>query len=66
MESQGLGHPLIFLDTAIIVGIKIRKFLIFIKRILFYVNTRGINVGAQDIHTRRNRLFPYTEQSQHL
>ena len=57
MDSERNRHPLVFLDTTVIMGIQIGKTAILIKRILFYVKARGINVRPQNIHAFRHRLL---------
>ena len=46
VKSQGKGYPLVLLDTAVVMGIQISKAAVFIKGILLYVHSRGIDVGA--------------------
>ena len=66
VQRQRLRHPLILLDAAVIMRIQISKPLILIERILLHINARRINVCAQDVHARRNRLLPEAEKRQHL
>ena len=51
VNSQGHGDPLIFFDTAVVVGVQISKAAVFIERVLLDIKTRGIDVGPQDIET---------------
>ena len=50
VHSQWKCHPLIFLDTAIIMRIQQCHIRILIQRILFQIQTRGIDMCAEDIH----------------
>ena len=56
MQSQRKGNPLVFLDTAIIMGIQKCHLGILIKRILLQIKTWRIDVGTQDIHALLHRL----------
>ena len=66
MKGKWKCHPLIFLDSTIIMCIKISKLLIFIQRILLYVNTRRINVSSKNIHTFCQRFCTHMEQRNRL
>ena len=66
MKGKWKCHPLIFLDSTIIMCIKISKLFIFIQRILLYVNTRGINVSSKNIHTFCQRFCTHMEQRNRL
>ena len=50
MDGKRNGHPLVLLDTAIIMCVKISETAFLIHRILFHIQTRGIYMGSQDIH----------------
>ena len=54
-------NPLVFLDTAIVMGIQIGKLIVLIQRVLLDVDTRGIDVGAQYVHSCLERLLPNME-----
>ena len=51
VESQRKSYPLIFLNSAVVVGIEHSHVVILIERILFQVDTRGVDVGSNDVHT---------------
>src|SRR5699024_4430284 len=55
MNRKRNGHPLVFLDAAVVMRIEIRKLCIFIKRILLYIETRGVNMRTQNTHTFPDR-----------
>ena len=59
-------HPLILLDTAVIMCIQVSHLRVLIHRILLQVKTRRINVGAKNAHTIFQRLLSDLEQHQHL
>ena len=66
VNGQGQGHPLIFLDTAIVMGIQIGQITFLIERILLYIQPGRIQMGTQDIHTLFQRILADVEQSNRL
>ena len=62
VKGKWKRHPLIFLDSTIIMCIKISKLLILIQRILLYVNTRRIDVSSKNIHSICQRFCTHMEQ----
>jgi hypothetical protein len=44
-------HPLIFLYAAVIMGIQIGKASVLIKRLLLYIQSRGINMRSENVHS---------------
>ena len=62
MQRQWQGNPLILFDTAVIMRIQHREFLILIQRILFDIQTRRIHVCSQNIASGSHRLL--TDQKQ--
>ena len=46
VDAKRDRHPLVLLDPAVIMGIKICKSTVLIQRILFQIQTRGIDVRA--------------------
>ena len=62
MDRQRKRYPLIFLDSAVIMSIQIRESGILVKRILFYIHTRRIDMRAEDIHSVGQRLASDLEQ----
>ena len=66
VDREWKSYPLIFLDTAIVVGIEVCKVCVFIQRILFYVETWGVDVCAEDVHTFFQRFLAYVEQCHDL
>ena len=51
MQCQRNRCPLVLFDAAVIMSIQKCHLSILIQRILFQIQTRGINMGTQDIHT---------------
>ena len=47
----------ILLDTAVVMRIEISQPAVLVERILLHVETRGINVGSENIHTVLHRLL---------
>ena len=66
VECHRPGDPLVFLDPAVIMGVQHRQVRIFIQRILFQVQPRGIDVGPQDVHAVFNRVCSDLEDRQSL
>ena len=50
MNGKRDRHPLVFLDTTVIMGVKISKASILIKGILFDIESRRIDMGTKYIH----------------
>ena len=57
------GDPLIFLDAAVIMRIKICYGAVLVQRIGLDIKPRGIYMGTEDVHAFRKRSFPDVEQS---
>ena len=66
VNGKGLSHPLIFLDAAVVMRVKVCKSFVLVERVLLHVDTRGIDVRAEDIHSRRERLLADAEKRKHL
>ena len=62
VDGKWKGYPLPFFDTAVVVGIEICKSVVLIQRVLFYIETRGIDVCAEDVHTFGQRSCSDLEQ----
>ena len=50
MQSERPGRPLIFLDAAVIVGIKIGELFVFIKRVRLEIQSGRVDVRRRDGH----------------
>ncbi len=50
-------NPLVFLNTAIVVGIQIGKFFVLVQRVLLDINPWRVNVCPQDVHACFQRLL---------
>ena len=61
MQRKGNRHPLVFFNASVIVRVQIGKTALFIKRILLYVKTRGVDMRPQNVQAFRHRLFPDPE-----
>ena len=59
---KGKGNPLIFLDSAVVVGVKVSKSGFFIKGILFCVKPRRVYVRPQNVHSLFYRFFPHDKK----
>ena len=57
VKRKGNRRPLIFFDTAVIMGLEIAELLILIKRIGLEVEPRGIYMRGNDFGARGNALF---------
>ena len=62
VDGERDGHPLIFLDSAVIVRIQIGKLGILVGRDLLDVQARRIDVGAEDAHALFKRLLAEDEE----
>ena len=62
MQGQRQRDPLILLDAAVIMGVQIRKLTVFIQRILLQIQTRGIDMGAQNMHSFLDRTIADMKQ----
>ena len=56
VNCQWNSCPLVFFDSAIVVGVHIGNVVFFVERILLCIQTRGVYVGAENVHTLFNRL----------
>ena len=45
VDRQGDRHPLVFFDSAVIMGIQQGKAAVFVQRVLLHIHAGGINVG---------------------
>ena len=61
VQCQRKCNPLILLNSAIIMCIKISKFIIFIKWVLLYINAWGIYMGSEKIHSLFQWLCSHME-----
>lgn len=50
-------HPLIFLDSAVVMRIEKREITVFIKRDLLEVETRCVDMSADDAHAVGDRMI---------
>ena len=66
MQCQGQGDPLVFLDAAIIMGIKISQAAFLIQGILLHIQAAGIYVRTQDVHALFQRLLADIEEHNRL
>ena len=49
MELQGDGHPLIFADAAVVVGLQIGQLVGLVEWVLLQVQPGGVDVGRADV-----------------
>ena len=49
----------IFLDTAVVMCVEIGKSAILVQRILLDIESRGVDMSAEDIHSALHRLMAY-------
>ena len=66
VDGQRTCHPLVLLDTAVVVGIQIGKIGVLIQRVLLHVDAGAVHMGAQDVHTVHQRLLADVEQGDGL
>ena len=66
VEGQRDGGPLVLLDTAVVVGLEEREFLLLIERVRFEVEPRGVDVGRGDAQALGERLFAEHRQDDAL
>ena len=66
VDRKGKSYPLILLNAAIIMGIQISQVCILVQRILFDIQTRGINMCSQNVHSMGNLLFSDMEKGNDL
>ena len=66
VQRQRNRNPLILLDAAVVMRIQIRQILILIQRVLLHVDARRVDVRAEDIHARVQRLLAQHEEHEAL
>ena len=66
MHSQRQCYPLVFLHTAIVMGIQISQICVLIKRILLNIKTRGVNMRTKNAHAFGKLLCSHMKQSYDL
>ena len=66
MHSQRQCYPLVFLHTAIVMGIQISQICVLIKRILLNIKTRGVNMCTKNAHAFGKLLCSHMKQSYDL
>ena len=63
VQRQRTGHPLVLLDTAVVVGIGVGKISIFIEGVLLQVDAGRVGVSAYDVDALIQRML--TDEEQH-
>ena len=66
VQRQFTRHPLVLLDTAVIMGIRQGKIPVFIQGILLQVQPRAVNMRTDNIHAFRQRLLSDMEGQHRL
>ena len=66
VDRKRQRHPLVFLHTAVIMGIQIRQICIFVKRILLYIQTGRVDMGSQNVHAVFQRFLSYVKKRHDL
>ena len=56
VQGQRNGDPLILTDTAVVVGLEIAQTVALVQRMLFQVQTEGVDVGSGNAHTALDGL----------
>ena len=66
VQGQGHGDPLILTDTAVVVGLEIAQTVALVQRMLFQVQTGGVDVGSGNAHAALDGLRTCTNNIQTL
>ena len=66
VKRQRQRHPLVVLDAAIVVSVEEGKPVVLVNRVLLQVQTGAVDVGAQDIQARLERLGADVSQNERL
>ncbi len=66
MDGKGNSHPLVFLHTAVIVRIQISEAAVLIERILLDIQSRGVDMGAENVDAVRHLIRSDLEQDDGL
>ena len=61
VKSQRLCHPLIFLYTAVIMGVQVCQAAVLIERILLYVDPGAVNMSSQNVDALFHGLLSHLE-----
>ena len=56
VDGKREGDPLIFLDAAVVAGVERDDLVLLLERVLLDVETRGVDVGAEDVDAVLERL----------
>ena len=66
VQRHGRGHPLIFFDTAVIMGIQIGQTAVLINGILLDIQSGGVDMGTDQIHSLLQTLLADLHQQNRL
>ena len=66
VKRQRQRYPLVVLDAAIVVSVEEGKPVVLVNRVLLQVQTGAVDVGAQDIQARLERLGADVSQNERL
>ena len=56
VQGQRQGYPLVVLDAAVVMGVQEGESVAFVHRVLLQVQTGAVDMGAQDVQARVQRL----------
>ena len=59
-------RPLVFLDTAVVVGVEVGEPAVLVERVLLDVEAAGVDVRAEDVHAVRERRLADLEEDDGL
>ena len=66
VNGKRQGKPLVLLDSAVVVGVKVDNKVAFVDRVLLYVQTGRVYVGAKNVHALFQAVASYVKEGNGL